>query len=537
MEAALSLSHASNYKKELPCGQQLKFNPFFTSFGTHESFTFSVVTRNGVILDSDTEKEPEYMSHVYTKIGDKKGAHSSSALLAELPKDLRRENTLDILLECANDSIHLGIISYLVRIANSMNNEDLTWDFQYQSNETPITHICEEKPFEPDRKSLAQMVKELSGEIRSKYNISDVDVSFCSVKDNYYFVSSEGSKIFTSNGYSRIAISIEKKDKHRRKEEVNHIYTFKDVSEIPTYEQLLEKSRELIENLDEIIHAPVQGNYIGPTILCGLNHGVFWHEVVGHALEGHRMQPDSSGDRVSIFLDKTGFPVTSQFISISDDPTIKGMHGSFEYDHEGIKSRKVELIKEGILKNFLHSRSSAGYFSEIFGKKVRSNGHSRCDFESLPVPRMSNLMVKSTYEFSYEELKGHLTDICQEFGLPYGLILKDCSGGLTLPEDCMWETYPTNVFRLYPNGKEERVKGVYVVGTPLNAMNSIIATSDKYQTFEGFCGAESGFVPSTQRAPDALFEMMELNTIPESSYVKTSREYFKRPNLWPNGNK
>ena len=45
------------------------------------------------------------------------------------------------------------------------------------------------------------------------------------------------------------------------------------------------------------------------------------------------------------------------------------------------------------------------------------------------------------------------------------------------------------------SGAETLVRGVEMVGTPLTTVSRIMATSDTEGVFNGFCGAESGFVP------------------------------------------
>ena len=56
---------------------------------------------------------------------------------------------------------------------------------------------------------------------------------------------------------------------------------------------------------------------------------------------------------------------------------------------------------------------------------------------------------------------------------------------------------------------DELVRGVSIVGTPLAAMKSIVATSDKYEVFNGECGAESGTIPVSAVAPAMLVSTME----------------------------
>jgi TldD protein len=59
-------------------------------------------------------------------------------------------------------------------------------------------------------------------------------------------------------------------------------------------------------------------------------------------------------------------------------------------------------------------------------------------------------------------------------------------------------------------GAEELVRGVDVVGTPLSSINKIVAAGDDTRVFDGYCGAESGFVPVSTVAPTVLVTEIEL---------------------------
>ncbi|HET7753731.1 MAG TPA: TldD/PmbA family protein, partial [Anaeromyxobacteraceae bacterium] len=62
-------------------------------------------------------------------------------------------------------------------------------------------------------------------------------------------------------------------------------------------------------------------------------------------------------------------------------------------------------------------------------------------------------------------------------------------------------------------GKEELVRGVELVGTPLASVNRVLATADDAKAFNGFCGAESGYVPVSTVAPSALVAELELQRV------------------------
>ena len=52
--------------------------------------------------------------------------------------------------------------------------------------------------------------------------------------------------------------------------------------------------------------------------------------------------------------------------------------------------------------------------------------------------------------------------------------------------------------------------GVDIVGTPLASLAKILATGDKTQVFNGYCGAESGDVPVSAVSPAILVSEIEV---------------------------
>ena len=128
----------------------------------------------------------------------------------------------------------------------------------------------------------------------------------------------------------------------------------------------------MASDLKALRAAPVADPYAGPALLSGRAAAVFFHEVLGHRLEGHRQRGEEEGQT---FTKKVGEAILPSFLSVVDDPTLKEiggvkLAGTYEFDDEGVPAQRVEVIKDGILKNFLMSRMPVTNFSN-------SNGHGR----------------------------------------------------------------------------------------------------------------------------------------------------------------
>jgi hypothetical protein len=96
---------------------------------------------------------------------------------------------------------------------------------------------------------------------------------------------------------------------------------------------------------------------------------------------------------------------------------------------------------------------------------------------------------------------------------PYGYYFQDITGGYTTTGRQGFQAFkvlPLVVYKVYPDGKEELVRGADLVGTPLSSFAKILAASDKPGVFNGYCGAESGSVPVSAISPALLIGEMEI---------------------------
>jgi hypothetical protein len=106
-------------------------------------------------------------------------------------------------------------------------------------------------------------------------------------------------------------------------------------------------------------------------------------------------------------------------------------------------------------------------------------------------------------------------------GKPYGLFFEDISGGFTTTSrnsPQAFQVTPIMVYRVYVDGRpDELVRGVDLIGTPLTSFSKIVASNDKQEIFNGFCGAESGFIPVSAVSPSILTTQIEVQKKAKSS--------------------
>lgn len=237
---------------------------------------------------------------------------------------------------------------------------------------------------------------------------------------------------------------------------------------------------------------------------------MFFHEVLGHRLEGFRQKDVSEGQT---FTSKINQQILPDFITVRDDPTTQEINGQvllgyYPFDDEGVPAQNVILVDHGVLKNFLMGRSPLVNFPH-------SNGHGRRQLGYQPIARMGNTIVESSKTMSNAALRQLFIEEIRKQGKPFGLLIDDIAGGFTFTgrsQPQAFQVQPLIVYKVFPDGRpDEMVRGVNIVGTPLISITKIIATGDTPEVFDGYCGAESGSVPVSAVAPEILISEMEVS--------------------------
>jgi predicted Zn-dependent protease len=385
--------------------------------------------------------------------------------------------------------------------------EDKSPDF---SQELPQTHLDESHArVSFDQKVWEDRLRRLSAGFRKYPEVYSSIAMFQTNATRTLLATSEGTALVRPGNVSRLIIQAETRADDGM--DLMRVESFQAASpdQLPSEKELAGKVDKIATDLKALRAAPAAEPYAGPALLSGRAAAVFFHEVLGHRLEGHRQRDETEGQT---FTKKVNQQVLPTFLTVVDDPTIKDLNGvklagSYDFDDEGVPAARVVAVENGILKNFLMSRMPITNFSH-------SNGHGRRQPGLMPTGRQGNLIVTSTNSVKDAELRQKFIEEVKKQGKPYGLYFEDIQGGFTLTQRALpqaFQVIPVMVWRVYADGKpDELVRGVDIVGTPLLSLNNIILTGDTLQVFNGVCGAESGQVPVAAAAPAMLFSEVEV---------------------------
>src|SRR5262249_469617 len=380
--------------------------------------------------------------------------------------------------------------------------EDPSPDFSTEKPEVYVGKVMPPPKF--DQHEWEEKIRHFSA-IFGKYpEIENATVMLLVDTPTQYFVSSEGSRIVTSRTLIRVLALASTRAADGMELARSETFDASSFDTLASAQEITPKIEKIPADLKKLKPAPVVEPFSGPALLSGRAAAVFFHEVVGHRLEGQRQRGENEGQTFTKMVNQSVLP---SFLSVEDDPTLSSLQGRelsgrYQFDEEGQKSERVELVSGGILKPFLMSRMPVKGF-------LHSNGHGRAQDGMMPVGRQGNLIVRSSKSVPDSELRAKLVQEIKEQNKPYGLYFEDIAGGFTLTLRNMPQAFqimPLMVWKVYPDGRpDELVRGVDIIGTPLAALNRIVLTGEKMDTFNGECGAESGSIPVSASAPAMLF--------------------------------
>ncbi len=508
--------------------------PYFLGYQITEIRAGAIRASNGALVSS-TETRRRFLN-VIVRVGDYEldnthGVRGEPGALALF----RRRGFVSVSLDDQADALRAALwretdrqyriaVEDLEKVRTSrkikVEEEGSASDF---SREEPGVWSGPRAPYRFDKTRWEGRVRDYSRLFRRypEILISGVHLSIQAVTK--YIVNSEGTRLRFGETRLRLALSAS-----GRAEDGMNLFRYDsfdtvDWRDMPKKKTVRARIAELAEEVGRLRSAPVGDAFSGPAILTGRAAGVFFHEVLGHRVEGHRQRDEFEGQT---FTKKLGDKVLPDFISVYDDPTKSELvgvplMGHYRHDDEGVPAQPVTLVRWGVLENFLMSRQPL----EKFGQ---SNGHGRRQPGGVVTARQGNLIVEARSGLPYRQLRQKLAELARRQDKEYGLLFEDIAGGFTetmrfSPQS--FQVQPLMVYRVFADGRpDELVRGLDIVGTPLTVLGKIVGASDRREVFNGICVAESGAIPVSAASPALLISEIE---------VQKQQKNFDRPPLLP----
>ncbi|TYB30519.1 MAG: TldD/PmbA family protein [Candidatus Mcinerneyibacterium aminivorans] len=322
-----------------------------------------------------------------------------------------------------------------------------------------------EDPREVDIDEKLEILKKYNNICLNHDRIINTTMSYFDLSRERYFLSTEGAEISEELVTTGISGRIMSKDGNVIQNVRAGVGGSDGFHNIRGREEVFEKKKKIA--IDLLNAEPVKGGTYNCIINPSLT-GVFTHEAFGHFSEADIIE-DLPEMRKKMQL---GAQLGSRKVNIIDDPTMPGQLGFYRYDDEGVKSRKVQLMKNGKLVGRLHSRRTAHKFDEpVTGHTVAE------DYRYAPIVRMGNIYLQPG-EKSFDDLLKELDD---------GLYLLDAKGGQTAGENF---TFGAQYGYVVKNGKiKKMVRDINISGNLYKTLKNISAVGNDFKLGElGGCG-------------------------------------------------
>ena len=312
---------------------------------------------------------------------------------------------------------------------------------------------------------------------------------------NEYLVNSEGTVTRSGKKTYNIGFNSSAQAADGMRLSRNPFWMFADAKELPTHDALLADARKTLDTLVALRQAPiVEEEYRGPVLFAPDAATDVVASLVGANVLGRKPQLGRPNRTVGAFATSFKTRVLPNFLTVVDDPTLhdfqgKSLVGTYEVDDDGVKAQPVTLVDNGTLVNYLVGRQPIRDFPS-------SNGHGRAGAGAYPAPNLGVLVLKSKEAQSPEELKKRVIQMITEQGKPYGYRVETLGAGNS----------PRLLYRVYPDGHEELVRGAVFSELDVRALRSdLIAVGNDPEVSN-----RSGGIATTVISPSLLFDELEV---------------------------
>jgi TldD protein len=513
--------------------------PYYLSYTVDDEHTWSAAaTLGGLISSSSSDFR---VPRLRMRVGDYKfdnsnwtGANAAGPRynLRNFPVEDQNPLVLRQYLWLATDSAFKGSLQSIARKRAALRNVTVSEELPDFAPAPPFVAIHDYQPVKFDSKMWDDRTRRISAVFNGFPGLRNSDVEYSAVDSLHRFVSNEGTAIRVQESMAAFEIQVSAQAQDGMIVRDLAVFYTRDPARMFPEEELAKSARSVGEQVLKIAAAPLGDNYTGPVLFEGQASPQLMADILGRNLHISRKPiaaPGAAAQAATTDLEgRRGVRIMPEFFDVTDDPT-KPLFGHEEVDDEGVPDRPLSLVEKGVLKDFLRTRQPVRGYND-------SNGRARLTANygaETPVP--TNLLIKARETSSIADLKKKLIDLIDQRGLPYGIIVRKmdfpssasidearkilsagAAGGSSRPV-----SMPLYTYRLYPDGREEMVRGVRFRGVNARSLKDILAAGDDSVTFNyldngapfALLGFGSGAAEVAVVAPSILIDDLEMSKI------------------------
>ena len=518
-------------------------SPYFVEYLLDDSDNFNASASLGGLI---TRRRDHFRSlDVHVRVGDYKFDNSNyigSGFAFGSRYDLQRfplDNSYLVLrryLWLATDSAYKNAVEAVSRKRAALRNlsvNDQLNDFAHAG----AVQIVRPLPKQTiNEQAWTDRVRALSAIFTQYPEVRASSVDLDSGEGGYYLVNSEGSEVRVPDGltYLRVRAIAQASDGMDVRDWF--MVHARDSARMPADDELQRGIHTLAKNVVALAQAPKGEDYSGPVLFEGVAGAQIFAELLGKNLALPRrpvMEPGRPGGFTGSELEgRIGARVLPESFDVRDDPTAqehgRPLFGTYEVDREGVVPKPLNLVEKGMLKGYLLTRNPVRGFEG-------SNGRARMPGTfGASAAGFGNLFVTARETMSVADLKKKLLEMISARAKPYGVIVRK----MDFPSSASFDearrllsgsqagssrpvTLPLLVYRIYPDGHEDLVRGLRFRGLNARSLKDIVAAGDDSKPFEfldnqapfALMGGAGYAANSSVVAPSILIDDLELHPL------------------------
>jgi hypothetical protein len=256
----------------------------------------------------------------------------------------------------------------------------------------------------------------------------------------------------------------------------------KDQAHLPTTEEMASELKAASSWIAGLVDAPVEEDYLGPVLFEPLASAELFRQLLHPEICGtpplESAPENQDKDSRPIPVARLGRRLLPQGWSVTDNPTGNSELASYyTHDHEAVPAKAVNVIEDGVLKDVLMSRVPRS-------DRSQSTGHGRSSGKSRRNAMPAQVTVQPARSRRASALRRTALKHARSAGLPYVLVVRrltppalseEIEFAFTGDGPLQGLTVPSEVIRLYQDGREEPVRGLRFSGVDRRTLRDIIA--------------------------------------------------------------
>lgn len=475
--------------------------PYYVEYSIEEGISFSCVASLGGLISSSVS--PYRLPRISVRVGSYAFDNTNSVFTGQLrsarydsdrwpletdPRQLQGDLWL------ATDRAYKAAVQEITAKKSALQNVTQSEKLDDFAKQPPVTKILAAAKPNPDEKKWNDMARRLSM-IFAKYpKILESRVEIEESSSTMYLANSEGTRVRIPESVCSVrarAEAVAPDGGEIRNHRFFHALAMEDLAPEGKIAAELET---MAKTLSAQAEAPVGEAYSGPVLFEPTAAAQMMALIFGSQLQAVRDPVSLPGRPVNLpaseLEGRLNGRVLPEFMDIYDDPAAKWnnrkLFGFSEVDYQGVPSVRVSIVEKGMLKSLLYSRQP------VRGHEG-STGHGRLPGPfGAPAVVPTNLIVECRDTVAPAELRKKLLELVNQRRKPYGIVVRRLDypsaasavelrrlansmqgSGSTRPFSS-----PLEMVRVYPDGREEPIRGVRFRGMTARLLRDILAAGN-----------------------------------------------------------